>query len=132
MSTQVLGVDEILKNIEAKLGESRTNRIVNKALRETGDEVVKIVEEAVSSYIDTGATHDNVVRSNVKKDPHKTVAIGWATGKRWRLVHLNEFGYVRHGKFVRPRGFGKLQSAVDKTKSIAVPKMTEYLKELGQ
>jgi len=59
MSVSVKGVDEILKNLEAKLGPARTNRIVNKSLRNYGEKLQQDVQEAVSSYMDTGETHDN-------------------------------------------------------------------------
>lgn len=132
MSVSVTGLDDILKNIESKLGKNRATRVVNKALRETGKEVNEIVKEAVSSYIDTGETHETVVTSNVQNDPHKHVDTGWAEGPRWRLVHLNEFGYTIFGKYVRPRGMGKLQGAVDKVESIAMPKMHNGLEELAK
>lgn len=132
MSVSIEGLDDILKNIEAKLGQNRTNRIVNKALRETGEEVLELVKDAVSTYQDTGLTHETVIKSNVKRTPHKTIEVGWNAHSRWRLVHLNEFGYVRHGKFVRPRGMGKLQGAVDKTQQMALPKMQAKLRELAE
>lgn len=68
MSVSVKGVDEILKNLEAKLGPARTNRIVNKSLKNYGQKLQQDVQEAVSSYMDTGETHDTVIVSGVKKD----------------------------------------------------------------
>lgn len=68
MSVSVKGVDEILKNLEAKLGPTRTNRIVNKSLKNYGQKLQQDVQEAVSSYMDTGETHDTVIASGVKKD----------------------------------------------------------------
>lgn len=132
MSVSVEGVDEIVKNLEEKLGEARTTRIVNKALRETGEEVLDIVKDAVATYIDTGLTHETVIKSGIRRTPHKTIEVGWNSGRRWRLVHLNEFGYVRYGKFHSPRGMGKLQGAVDKTKAMALPKMVEEMRELAE
>ena len=67
MSVSVKGVDEILKNLEAKLGPARTNRIVNKSLKNYGQKLQQDVQEAVSSYMDTGETHDTVIVSGVKK-----------------------------------------------------------------
>lgn len=132
MSVSVTGTEEILKNIEAKLGKSRANRVVNKALRNYGKELKQDVETAVSSYIDTGETHDTVIVSGVKKGPTKRVEVGWGAGSRWRLVHLSEFGYTRFGKYVSPRGMGKLQGVVDKTEGSAFEKMRSELEELGR
>ena len=132
MSVSVEGMDDIIKNIEAKLGTARTTRVINKALKNYGNELKKDVEEAVSSYIDTGETHDTVIVSGVKKGPPKRVEVGWGTGSRWRLVHLSEFGYTRFGKYVSPRGMGKLQGVVDKTEGSALQKLRSDMEELAR
>lgn len=131
MSITVQGEADVLRNLEAKLGKARTTRVVNKALRAMGEKNQKIVKEAVSSYIDTGKTHDLVVTSNVKNNP-KRVETGWASKERAPLVHLNEFGYTRYGRYIRPRGMGKLQAAADEIKSTALPEMRQELEELGR
>ena len=135
MSVKITGEADILKNIEAKLGKTRTTRVVNKALRNTGDEIVELTKDAVSSYIDTGATYDEVARSNVKGSASgvKEIDVGWRGDmSRWRLVHLNEFGYVRKGRFVSPRGMGKVQSAADKAQQISFKRMRSELEELAK
>lgn len=131
MSASVTGTEDILKNIEAKLGKTRATRVINKALRNYGKELKQDVETAVSSYIDTGETHDTVIASGIKKGPPKEVQVGWGAGSRWRLVHLNEFGYTRFGKYQSPRGMGKLQGVVDKTEGSAFEKMRSELEELA-
>jgi len=132
MSVSVEGMDDIIKNIEAKLGTARTTRVINKALKNYGNELKKDVEEAVSSYIDTGETHDTVIVSGVKKGPPKRIEVGWGAGSRWRLVHLSEFGYTRFGKYVSPRGMGKLQGVVDKTEGSALQKLRSDMEELAR
>lgn len=129
MKNSVVGVDSILKKLEAKLGANQTTRIVNKALRTAGKESNDIVKAAVSGYKDTGATYDLVVTSNVKSNP-KRIEIGWASKQRSPIVHLNEFGYTRYGRYVRPRGMGKLQEAVDKIGRQSVITMRKELEEL--
>lgn len=131
MSVTIKGEAEIIKNIEAKLGQSRANRVINKALKNAGEKNQKIVKDAVSSYMDTGKTFDLVVTSGVKSNP-KRVETGWASKERAPLVHLNEFGYTRFGKYVRPRGMGKLQGAADQIKSTAMPEMQKDLEELAK
>lgn len=135
MASSVTGTEEILKNLEAKLGQARANRIVNKALRESAKEIYDDVKSAAASYMDTGATHDEVVMSGIKgaKKGVKTIEVGFnGPKKRYALVHLNEFGYTRYGKFQRPRGMGKLQAVVTKTESSIVPKMQAELEELAK
>ncbi len=135
MSFSVKGADNIIRNIEAKLGTAKTNRVVNKALRNTGDDIVNIVKDSVAYYRKTGATYNEVVKSGIKgaSSGIKTVDVGWRGDQdRWRLVHLNEFGYTRFGKYVRPKGMGAVQRAADKSKNIAFKKMREGLEELGR
>ena len=135
MSISVQGQADILRALEAKLGKSRTTRVVNKALRNTGDDIVEIVKESVDYYRKTGATYDEVVKSRIKVSPTgvKGIDVGWRGDKnRWRLVHLNEFGYTRFGKYVRPRGMGAVQRAADKSKEVAIKKMKDGLEELGR
>ena len=131
MSVSIQGQADILRAIEAKLGKSRTTRVVNKALRNAGERNKKIVQKAVSSYIDTGKTHDLVISSGVKSNP-KRVETGWASKERAPIVHLNEFGYTRFGKYVRPRGTGKLQAAADEIKDTSMAEMRADLEELGR
>lgn len=132
MSVSVKGVDEILKNLEAKIGPARTTRVVNKALKNYGNELKQDVEAAAATYMDTGETHDTVIVSSVKKGPPKRIEVGWGQGSRWRLVHLSEFGYTRFGKYVSPRGMGKLQGVVDKTEGSALQKLRSDMEELAR
>ena len=132
MSVSVEGMDDIIKNIEAKLGTARTTRVILLGLKNYGNELKKDVEEAVSSYIDTGETHDTVIVSGVKKGPPKRIEVGWGQGSRWRLVHLSEFGYTRFGRYISPRGMGKLQGVVDKTEGSAFEEMRSELEELAR
>lgn len=131
MSVSVTGTNAILKNIESKLGKSRANRVINKALKNAGEKNQQIVKEAVSSYMDTGKTYDLVVTSGVKSNP-KRVETGWASKERAPIVHLNEFGYTRFGKYIRPQGMGKLQGAADKIKATSMADMQKDLEELAR
>ena len=131
MSVSLRGEVDILRAIEAKLGKTRTTRVVNKALRNAGERNKKIVQKAVSSYIDTGKTNDLVISSGVKSNP-KRVETGWASKERAPIVHLNEVGYTRFGKYVRPRGMGKLQAAADEIKDTSMAEMRADLEELGR
>lgn len=132
MSVTVTGTEEIIKNIEAKLGKVRATRVINKALRNYGKELQQDVKAAVASYIDTGETYETVIVSSVRRGPPKQILIGWGQGSRWRLVHLSEFGYTRYGRYIRPRGMGKLQGVVDKAEGSAFEKMRGELEELAR
>lgn len=131
MSITIQGEQDILRAIESKLGKAKTTRVVNKALRETGKDIKILVEDATSSFQQSGETHNTVLVSNVKNNPVKHIDVGWGSN-RYTLIHLNEFGYTRYGKYIRPRGMGKLQAAVDKAEATAIKDMKNVLKELTE
>ena len=125
--SEVTGLEEILKNMEDKLGQARVNRISNKALKKQGERN----KQTVKKYIDSGKTHDLVISSGVKSNP-KRVETGWASKERAPIVHLNEFGYTRYGTYVRPRGMGKLQAAADEIQAKAFGELKSNMEELAK
>ena len=115
VNVNVTGVDEILKELEQRLSPAKVTRISNQALRVVGQYGVMKLKTAVSSYRDTGKTVNEITATKPRKSGGgRMIKIGWSgDGTRWRLVHLNEFGYTRFGKTYSPRGFGKIQSVED-------------------
>lgn len=114
------GLDEVLRELDNRLGSSRVKRVVNKALRRAADEVEQDLVQMTYSFNRSGATTSQVVKGNVSWADYgiPKIKIGWrAAGKgespRWNIEHLNEMGYSRDGRFYRPRGFGKLQDLID-------------------
>lgn len=132
MSFKITGADQVIKNLETKLGKNRVNRVVNKALREAGENFEKRLRPGIDSYKDTGATLDELVVSGVRTvGGVKMVRIGFnGPMKRYKLVHLNEFGYDRFGKRVTPRGFGVIQKTIDSTQDETRRIIRDRLKEL--
>lgn len=126
------GIDEFLKKLESKFGTSKVNRAVNKTLNSAGEKAEQELKSAVSSFRKTGKTVEEVTHSKPKKSLGETsVTVGWSgDSSRWRLEHLNEFGFTRSGKFVRPRGFGVVQGFVDKQKNEYVNEVRKGLKDL--
>lgn len=128
MSVEIKGMDEVLAKLDQQLGTRKVNAYSKEALTIMGRYLAVQIKNAVDSYRDTGATVQEIVVSTPrKKDGTLTVKIGWdgmGSRQRWRLVHLNEFGYTRSGRTYRPRGIGKIQKAYDSNKVQA--------KELGQ
>lgn len=128
MSVEIKGMDEVLAKLDQQLGTRKVNAYSKEALTIMGRYLAVQIKNAVASYKDTGATVQEITVSTPrKKDGTLTVKIGWdgmGSRQRWRLVHLNEFGYTRGGHTYRPRGIGKIQKAYDSNKVQA--------KELGQ
>lgn len=120
---QMSGVDELLKTLETQFGDRRMASIENTALNEAAENFKDGLAEAISVYEDTGETISETTRSRATKKAHgqRTVRVGWRGPKgRYKLIHLNEFGYVRWGKSYSPRGSGVIRAYVDKAGSIYV------------
>lgn len=121
MSVDVRGVDEVLAKLEEKFKPSKLAKIENEALRIAGRLMAVNLKNAVSSYRDTGKTVIEVTAGKPRlRGGVRTINVGWSgsgSGQRYRLVHLNEFGYTRYGKRYSPNGIGKIQKTFDSSKN---------------
>ena len=117
MSVKIVGLEDVLKNLDAKFSPDKVERVKNKALRAGAKAFENELLMGLSSYSDTGATMAEVVISSPKGvGSVKVVRIGWnGPKKRYKLVHLNEFGYTRYGKKYSPAGYGVIRTTIDKT-----------------
>lgn len=119
-TVEVKGVDEVLNKLAEKFSPGKLARVENAALCVAGRRVAVELKNAVASYRDTGQTVLQVSVGNPRSAGGiRRIKIGWGDGSRWRLVHLNEFGYVRGGKSFSPRGMGKVQGAYDSSREQA-------------
>ncbi|RRG09491.1 MAG: hypothetical protein DUD32_04685 [Lactobacillus sp.] len=120
MSVNIKGMDEVLANMEKKLGQRAVSKYSNDALKVAGRYMAVKLKSAVGSYRDTGATVNEVTVGQPRaRGGVRNIKIGWDGGgskQRYRLVHLNEFGYTRFGRSYSPRGMGKVQNAFDSAK----------------
>lgn len=134
VNVNVTGVDEILKELEQRLSPAKVTRVSNQALRVVGQYGVMKLKTAVSSYRDTGKTVNEITATKPRKSGGgRMIKIGWSgDGNRWKLVHLNEFGYTRFGKTYSPRGLGKIQSVEDELSKHAEEVIAYELKVLAK
>lgn len=134
VNVNVTGVDEILKELEQRLSPAKVTRVSNQALRVVGQYGVMKLKTAVSSYRDTGKTVNEITATKPRKSGGgRMIKIGWSgDGTRWRLVHLNEFGYTRFGKTYSPRGMGKVQSVEDDLRKKSEELLAHELKVLAK
>lgn len=123
MSGTITGVNEVLAKLESKFSTARVTKIEKQALRVAGRYMASNLRHAVASYKDTGATMREVTYSTPRRRGGKVnLKVGWkgdGSNQRWRLVHLNEFGYTRNGITYSPRGLGVVQKTYDSTKEPA-------------
>jgi hypothetical protein len=111
--SEIRGIDAVVRALEKNLGEQKMNRVVNKVMKEVGQEAEDGLKEAVSVFKDTGKTVEETTYSLSNAGGRKQVKLGWGKGTRWRLEHLNEWGYTREGRKIITRGFGVVQKYVD-------------------
>lgn len=132
MTVEIKGLDEVLKNMEDQLGDRKVTRIVNSTLNEAGEEFKDGLAKAVSPYRDTGATEEEVVRGRAsRRGGAHSLRVGWAGPmKRYKLVHLNEFGYVRWGRRYNPRGMGVIRKYIDSSTGQYVSNVRKGLEEI--
>lgn len=110
-----------LGNIEKELKKMYGDTGANKKLKPVIDSGTKIVQRELKRdlevFRDTGATIDENIATKTRIDRYGILRshIMWdPKGKkqRFRLVHLNEWGYTRYGKRVDPRGMGVIENSV--------------------
>ncbi|GBD74113.1 hypothetical protein TEHN7125_2273 [Tetragenococcus halophilus subsp. halophilus] len=110
----IKGIDSTLKNLEKTLGDKKVRSISRKAINKAGGEVKGDLKEDMKAFRDTGASINEVVQQNAtKKATGVSGRIGWnGPQNRYKLIHLNEWGYTRFGKQYRPRGFGVIEKSL--------------------
>ena len=128
----ITGVDEVISKLENKFSSRKLDQIERQALKMGATYAKYQLNYAVESYRDTGATVREVTAGKPrKKAGHLSVKVGWEGGKsRWRLVHLNEWGYTRNGRTYSPRGLGVVQKAFSGMKDEIKNTQVEYLKRM--
>lgn len=105
---ELKGFDEVLRNLEMRLGDAKVKRATSRALKATADETLNEFKSALEVYKYTGETIESATVGRVTGMPVgvPVIKIGFGKGSRWRLVHLNEFGYAKNA---HPRGFGVIR-----------------------
>lgn len=121
MSVKIKGIKETIAALDNILPARKSASAINKAVNLGGDKVVKNLQKALNEFADTGASRDEVVRSNARANSlndDRSLKVGWNGPKsRKSLVHLSEFGYTIKGKKISPKGKGAINRAVDQSKS---------------
>lgn len=129
MSVEITGVDEVIAKLEKKYSKGRLDKVERRALQMGATHAKYQLKYAVESYKDTGQTVREVSASKARRRGGKLQAkVGWGQGSRWRLVHLNEWGYTKNGHTYSPRGLGVVQKAFDGMKDEVKEVQIEALK----
>lgn len=126
----LVGFEEVIRNLEAKLGDKKVRRSANKALKGAATETLEDFKGALGVYKDTGETISSATIGNVTGsfEGVPMVKLGFGAGSRWRLVHLSEFGYA---KKAHPRGFGVIRRFSEANKEKFKYRLASKLKAEG-
>lgn len=126
-SVELKGVTELVKQLEDKFGRKRTQEINDKALKKAGSYFKKELESAFDKFKDTGASKDEIKLSELMMiHGVRGIMVYWeGPMDRYRIIHLNEWGYERNGKEYIPRGY----AAIAKTLKASEQKYRSIIKE---
>lgn len=132
-NVEVKGVNETLRELEKRLGDKKVRTITRKAINNGAEKVEKRLQSDMLVFKDTGYTIDEVVRKKATYRNYKAEAeIGWnGPHQRYRLIHLNEWGYTRNGRQIKPRGFGVITKSLKNSEPVYLSAVeTEVKKSL--
>lgn len=111
-------ISEVLKALDKELSESKLGTVQNKAINKGAVVVAEKMKTQLSRFSGTklskGYSGDEVVIQKSRKTQNgRESTIGWNGPKdRYRLIHLNEWGYTKKGKKYRPRLQGTVTESV--------------------
>ena len=102
------GFDDVLSNIVFHICDTNVKRDTSRDLKAVANETLEEFKGALQVYKDKGDTIESATAGRVTglASGVPVVKIGFGEGSRWRLVHLNEFGYAKNP---HPRGFGVIR-----------------------
>ena len=111
MSVKITGLNQLIKELEQRLGKQAMQRISDEALKKGAEVFVKELKSQFESFKDTGASIDEITISEPMWEAGvRTVKVHWKGPKdRYRIIHLNEFGTVQNPN---PRGKGAIARAL--------------------
>ncbi|HIX42878.1 MAG TPA: hypothetical protein H9983_06355 [Candidatus Kurthia intestinigallinarum] len=123
MSVEFHGLAEIQQRLKQMMSEKEFKKLTDKAVTAGATVLKKEVTRRLSSNLgdySIGATVEETVMSKPKlKRGARTVQIGWnGPLERYRIIHLNENGYKRDGKFYGPQlgGYKQIAKAMETKK----------------
>lgn len=128
---EIKGVQETLKNLEKKLGSRKIRAITKEAVDAGAKQVEKILQKDMLVFKDKGYTIDEVVKTEaIFRNNQVNAKIGWnGPHERYRIIHLNEWGYTRNGKQIRPRGFGVITKSLKDSEPLYFNTVAEEVKK---
>lgn len=130
-SYDIKGIRELEKAITEKYSGNKNGMILNQALNNGADIVVEKLKQNFGAFKNLGYSQDEIVRTKASKTvAGRKVKLGWnGPHKRYKIVHLNEFGYTRYGKRYTPGGFGVIDKTLKETEPTYLQEVAKGLKD---
>ncbi|MDG0860323.1 hypothetical protein [Staphylococcus equorum] len=107
----VKGLNQLMTQLESKLGKRKMDRIIDKALVEGGKVIVKRLQENFEPWADTHASQLEITMTGPQTlNGKRTVTIHWKGQKdRWKIIHMNEYGTIKNPN---PSGKGAIDRSI--------------------
>lgn len=120
MTIEVKGVQELVNQLEKKLGVENTKRVNDQALKKAGAYFEKELSSAFETFKDTGASKDEIQLSEpMMTQGVRGIKVYWeGPMDRYRLIHLNEWGYTRNGTKQYPRGYAVIAKTLKNSERV--------------
>lgn len=120
MSVELKGVQELVKQLDDKFGRKRTEEINDKALKKAGAYFKKELESAFDTFKDTGASKDEIkLSAPMNIQGVRGIKVYWeGPMDRYKIIHLNEWGYKRKGTKHYPKGHAVIAKTLKKSEKI--------------
>jgi len=109
-NVRVTGQKELIAELERRYGKVAMQKKIDAALIKGAEVFKRELEREFASWQDTGASKLEITISKpMDYGGKRTVRIHWRGDKgRYRIIHLNEWGTVKHPN---PRGKGAVARA---------------------
>lgn len=111
MSVNLNGLNEVMNNLERRLGKERARQVSDQALKDGAKVFVRELKLQFENFKDTGASIEEITVSEpMWLAGNRTIRVHWKGPKgRYRIIHLNEWGTVKNPN---PRGKGAIARAM--------------------
>ena len=111
MGVTIRGQNQLIRELEQRLGERSARRISDEALRAGAEVFVQELKRQLATFKDEGFTLLEVTISEpMLQGSTRVIKIHWrGPHGRYRIIHLNEWGTVKNPN---PRGKGAIARAL--------------------
>jgi len=128
MSVKITGLNELLAELDKRLGKAKMKKLTDDALMAGAEVFVRELKRQFQTFKDTGASIDEITISEpFDYAGNRTIRIHWEGPKnRYRIIHLNEWGTVNNPN---PRGKGKIAIALRNSEKAYREVVARHLRE---